>query len=665
MEIKEKIFKLRESLHEHNYLYYILDSPKISDFKFDQMLNTLLELENQYPEFFDPNSPSHRVGGGVTKNFKTKVHRYPMYSLSNTYSKEELLQWVGRVEKVLKDEKFEFTCELKYDGASINLTYESGNFLRGVTRGDGTQGDDVSLNVKTIPSIPLKLKGDYPDFFEIRGEIILPLEGFRTINEQRQKLGEEPFMNPRNTASGSLKLQDSRLVAQRPLECFMFALAGEELGIDSQMVGLEKARSWGFKVPNTAIFAATVEEVFRYLDHWDQKRFDLPYEIDGVVIKINRFDQQHLLGYTTKSPRWAIAYKFQAERAKTQLESVSYQVGRTGAITPVANLSPVILSGTTVKRASLHNADQIEKLALRIGDLIYVEKGGEIIPKIVGVASENRPPESEEIIFISHCPECMSRLIKENGEAQHYCKNQYGCPTQIVGKIQHFISRKAMDIDGLGNETVALLYQNNLISNIADLYQLTRNELLPLDRMAEKSVDNLLKGIEESKNKPFSKVLFGLGIRYVGETVAKKLTEAFSCINQLMKASRDELIEIDEIGDRIANSLLDFFSDQKNIFLIERLIDYGVQFETQYQKVRTNNILEGKKFVISGVFKNISREDIKEKIELMGGTVVGSISKKTNYLVAGEGIGPSKKVKAENLGIPIINESTFFQMINP
>ena len=663
MEIKEKIKQLREALHEHNYLYYILDAPKITDFEFDQMLKALKDLELKYPEFFDPNSPTQRVGGGVTKNFKTQAHRYPMYSLSNTYSKEELLQWVGRVEKVLGDEKFEFTCELKYDGASISLTYEGGEFLRGVTRGDGTQGDDVSLNLRTIPTIPLELKGDYPNFFEIRGEIVLPFEGFKAMNRQRIKLGEEPFMNPRNTASGSLKLQDSKLVAERPLECFLYALAGEDLGVDSQIVGLEKARSWGFKVPETAIMATTLEEVFRYLDHWDQNRLDLSYEIDGVVIKINSFDQQHRLGYTAKSPRWAIAYKFKAEQALTQLEYVSYQVGRTGAITPVANLNPVLLSGTTVKRASLHNADQIEKLTLRIGDSVYVEKGGEIIPKIVGVDKESRPPQSAEIIFITHCPECQFELVKEQGEAQHYCKNQYGCPTQIVGKIQHFISRKAMDIDGLGNETVALLYENYLISNIADLYHLNRNELLPLERMANKSVDNLLQGIEASKNKPFAKVLFGLGIRYVGETVAKKLVKAFSSIDRIRGASREELIEVDEIGDRIADSLLDFFNDERNILLIERLRQQGVALESDEQQGTVNNVLEDQKFVISGVFKNISREDLKEKIESMGGTVVGSISAKTNYLVAGEGMGPSKKVKAEKLGIPIIDESTFFNMI--
>jgi len=663
MEIKEKISELRASLHEHNYLYYIKDAPVISDFEFDQMLNSLLELEREYPEFFDANSPTQRVGGGVTKNFKTQLHRYPMYSLSNTYSKEELMQWVTRVEKVLGNEKFEFTCELKYDGASISLTYERGEFLRGVTRGDGSQGDDVSMNLRTIPTIPLELKGDYPSFFEIRGEIVLPFEGFKAMNEQRIKMGEEPFMNPRNTASGSLKIQDSGLVAKRPLECFLYALAGEELGVSSQMAGLEKARSWGFKVPDMAILASSIEDVFEYLDYWGNNRFDLPYEIDGVVIKINRFDQQKALGYTAKSPRWAIAYKFQAEQAITELESVSYQVGRTGAITPVANLCPVLLSGTTVKRASLHNADQIEKLALRIGDAVYVEKGGEIIPKIVGLASESRPPRSAEIRFITHCPECQTELIKEEGEAQHYCKNQYGCPTQIIGKIQHFISRKALDIDGLGSETIVLLYQNNLISNVADLYSLDRNDLLPLERMAEKSVDNLLKGVEASKNKPFSKVLFGLGIRYVGETVAKKLVKSFRSIDSLMAAEREQLIEVDEIGDRIADSLIDYFSDSKNVSLINRLKQEGLQLVSQ-EKIGTSTILADQKFVISGVFTRISRDELKEKIESLGGIVVSSISAKTSFLVAGEGMGPSKKSKAEKLGISIIDESTFFKMID-
>ena len=663
MNIKEKIRQLRESLHEHNYLYYIEDKPKISDFEFDQLLESLTDLELRYPEYFDSNSPTQRVGGGTTKNFKIQAHRYPMYSLSNTYSKKELMLWVGRVERLLGDEKFQFTCELKYDGASISLTYKEGKFLRGVTRGDGKQGDDVSLNLRTIPTIPLELKGDYPSFFEVRGEIVLPLEGFKAVNEQRIKFGEEPFMNPRNTASGSLKLQNSRLVSERPLECFLYGLAGENLGIKSQILGLEKARSWGFKVPDTAILATTVEEVFRYLDKWDKNRIDLPYQIDGVVIKINRFDQQYALGYTAKSPRWAIAYKFQAEKAVTELESICYQVGRTGAITPVANLTPVLLSGTKVKRASLHNADQIEKLSLRIGDKVFVEKGGEIIPKIVGIDFEKRPPKSYEIKFINNCPKCKSELIKENGEAQHYCKNEYGCPPQIVGKIQHFISRKAMDIDGLGIETVTLLYQNNLISKISDLYYLKRDELLPLERMAEKSVDNLLAGIEESKKKPFSKVLFGLGIRYVGETVAKKLVKAFKSINQIMEADREQLIEVDEIGNRIADSLIAYFKDSRNIYLIDELKKLGLQFES-IEDSKTSYLLKDQKFLISGVFKNISREELKEKIESFGGTVMSSVSSKTNYIVAGEGMGPNKKSKAEKLNIPIIDELTFFNMID-
>ena len=663
MEIEKKIRTLRESLHEHNYLYYIKDSPEISDYEFDQLLNTLVALEQQYPEYFDPNSPTQRVGGGITKDFKTRSHRYPMYSLSNTYSKEELTDWANRVEKVLGDEEYAFTCELKYDGASINLTYENGKFVRGVTRGDGSLGDDVSTNLRTLPTIPLTLKGDYPPVFEIRGEIILPFDGFQALNEQRIQRGEEPFMNPRNTASGSLKLQDSSLVANRPLECFLYALAGEDLGVDTQMESLEKSRSWGFKVPDTAKYAGDLEEVFQYLDYWDKNRVHLPYEIDGVVIKINRFDQQKILGHTAKSPRWAIAYKFQAEKATTKLEAVSYQVGRTGAITPVANLSPVLLSGTTVKRASLHNAEQIEKLGLRIGDCVYIEKGGEIIPKIVGVVNENRPEVTHQIKFINHCPECHSVLVKETGEAQHYCKNQYGCPPQIIGKIQHYISRKAMDIDGLGNETVALLYHQGLISNIADLYELERAALLPLDRMAEKSVDNLIEGVEASKNKPFSKVLFGMGIRYVGETVAKKLVNAFPNIDLLSEASREQLIEVDEIGDRIADSLIEYFGAPSNIDLINRLKNSGVQFHTEISST-SSDILRDKKFVISGVFENISREELKEKIESLGGTVMIAVSAKTNYLVAGEGMGPSKRVKAEKHNIPIIDEASFFELVN-
>ncbi len=664
MEIKDKIELLRATLHEHNYNYYILDSPSISDFEFDQMLKSLLALEKAYPNYYDPNSPTQRVGGGVTKNFKTLKHRFPMYSLANTYSREDLTQWVRRVEKGLGHDNFDFTCELKYDGASISLTYENGTFLNGVTRGDGAQGDDVSLNLKTIPTIPLKLKGDYPDLFEIRGEIILPISGFNSMNEERIKFGEEPYMNPRNTASGSLKIQDSSIVAKRPLECLVYAIAGSNLGVASQIEALKKARDWGFKVPDNAILANTLEEVFEYLDYWDKNKRNLPYEIDGVVIKINQLIHQNELGYTSKAPRWAIAYKFEAEQAITKLLSVSYQVGRTGAITPVANLEPVLLSGTTVKRASLHNQDQIERLDLRIGDSVYVEKGGEIIPKIIAVDHLTRPLESFKIKFISHCPECNAELHREQGEAQHYCKNQGGCPPQIVGKIQHFISRKAMDIQGLGIETVVLLNENGLLNNIADLYELRLEDVMPLERMAEKSADNLIKGIIASKEKPFSKVLFGLGIRFVGETVAKKLVIAFGDIDSLMTAELNQLIAIDEIGDRIAESLIEFFSSTENLLLIHRLKLNGLKFKLNSPLNTSDLALSGKKFVISGVFETLSRAELKEKIEFNGGLVMSSISKKTDYIIGGNGMGPSKRFKAEKLGIPIINETSFFDLLS-
>lgn len=660
----EKINQLRAVLHQHNYNYYILDAPTINDFEFDTLLQSLIDLETKYPEFFDPNSPSQRVGGGVTKNFRNHTHKFPMYSLSNSYSKEEIEQWETRIQKVLGDQEVTYTCELKYDGASISLTYKNGVLLHGVTRGDGTQGDDVTQNLKTIPTIPLKLRGDYPDFFEIRGEIILPIKGFQAMNEERVKAGEDPYMNPRNTASGSLKTQDSALVAKRPLECFLYALAGENLKIKSQIEGLKQARLWGFKVPETAIEAKNLNEVFDYLDHWEKKRNELPYEIDGVVIKVNSFDQQSELGFTAKAPRWAIAYKFQAEEATTKLISVNYQIGRTGAVTPVANLEAVLLSGTTVKRASLHNADQIQKLELRIGDAVLVQKGGEIIPKIVGVDANSRAPIEDKINFITHCPECETLLTRIEGEAQHYCPNQAGCPPQIIGKIQHFISRKAMDIDGLGSETVALLYHNGLVKNVADLYDLSVDDLLPLDRMAEKSVENLVKGLAQSKNKPFSKVLFGLGIRFVGETVAKKLAAAFGSIDELIAADTDALLSVDEIGERIAQSLQAYFLNPSNVDLINRLKINGLQFELEKKSLSSDLILKDKKFVVSGVFKTISREQLKEKIEFFGGTVGSSISTKTDFVVAGEGMGPSKKIKADQLDIPILSEEGFLRMIS-
>ena len=660
----EKINQLRAVLHQHNYNYYILDAPTINDFEFDTLLQSLIDLETKHPEFFDSNSPSQRVGGGVTKNFRNHTHKFPMYSLSNSYSKEEIEQWETRIQKVLGDQEVTYTCELKYDGASISLTYKNGVLLHGVTRGDGTQGDDVTQNLKTIPTIPLKLRGDYPDFFEIRGEIILPIKGFQAMNEERVKAGEDPYMNPRNTASGSLKTQDSALVAKRPLECFLYALAGENLKIKSQIEGLKQARLWGFKVPETAIEAKNLNEVFDYLDHWEKKRNELPYEIDGVVIKVNSFDQQSELGFTAKAPRWAIAYKFQAEEATTKLISVNYQIGRTGAVTPVANLEAVLLSGTTVKRASLHNADQIQKLELRIGDAVLVQKGGEIIPKIVGVDANSRAPIEDKINFITHCPECETLLTRIKGEAQHYCPNQAGCPPQIIGKIQHFISRKAMDIDGLGSETVALLYHNGLVKNVADLYDLSVDDLLPLDRMAEKSVENLVKGLAQSKNKPFSKVLFGLGIRFVGETVAKKLAAAFGSIDELIAADTDALLSVDEIGERIAQSLQAYFLNPSNVDLINRLKTNGLQFELEKKSLSSDLILKDKKFVVSGVFKTISRVQLKEKIEFFGGTVGSSISTKTDFVVAGEGMGPSKKIKADQLDIPILSEEGFLRMIS-
>lgn len=660
----EKINQLRAVLHQHNYNYYILDAPTINDFEFDTLLQSLIDLETKHPEFFDPNSPSQRVGGGVTKNFRNHTHKFPMYSLSNSYSKEEIEQWETRIQKVLGDQEVIYTCELKYDGASISLTYKNGVLLYGVTRGDGAQGDDVTQNLKTIPTIPLKLRGDYPDFFEIRGEIILPIKGFQAMNEERVKAGEDPYMNPRNTASGSLKTQDSALVAKRPLECFLYALAGENLKIKSQIEGLKQARLWGFKVPETAIEAKNLNDVFDYLDHWEKKRNELPYEIDGVVIKVNSFDQQSELGFTAKAPRWAIAYKFQAEEATTKLISVNYQIGRTGAVTPVANLEAVLLSGTTVKRASLHNADQIQKLELRIGDAVFVQKGGEIIPKIVGVDANSRAPIEDKINFITHCPECETLLTRIEGEAQHYCPNQAGCPPQIIGKIQHFISRKAMDIDGLGSETVALLYHNGLVKNVADLYDLSVDDLLPLNRMAEKSVENLVKGLAQSKNKPFSKVLFGLGIRFVGETVAKKLTAAFGSIDELIAADTDALLSVDEIGERIAQSLQAYFLNPSNIDLINRIKINGLQFELEKKSLSSDLILKDKKFVVSGVFKTISRVQLKEKIEFFGGTVGSSISTKTDFVVAGEGMGPSKKIKADQLDIPILSEEGFLRMIS-
>lgn len=664
MNIEQKITALRNELREHNYKYYVLDQPSISDYEFDMKLEQLQKLEEQHPEFYDPASPTLRVGGMVTKNFETVAHEHRMYSLDNSYSKEDLEDWEKRIQRILGDVAVEFTCELKYDGASISITYENGQLVRAVTRGDGVQGDDVTTNVKTIKSVPLQLKGDYPPKFDIRGEIILPFEGFAKMNQERIEAGEDPYMNPRNTASGSLKLQDSAMVAQRPLDCLLYSIVGENLGITTQFEGLEKARSWGFKVPTVAKLCKSTQEVMQFADYWDAHRHTMPYETDGVVVKVNSIQQQQELGYTAKSPRWAMAYKFKAEQATTVLNKITYQVGRTGAITPVANLEPVLLAGTTVKRASLHNADQIAKLDVRGGDTVFVEKGGEIIPKIVGVDFTKRSVDSVPTEYITTCPECGTELIRKEGEAQHFCPNDTGCPPQITGRIQHFISRKAMDIEGMGSETVELLFKEGLISNYADLYTLTKEQVMPLERMAEKSAENLVNGVAASTAIPFERVLFALGIRYVGETVAKKLARAYKNIDALMAATQEELMAVDEIGERIAQSVIQFFNEPTNRDIVERLRSHGLQFSlSEAQLENQTDKLKGQTFVVSGVFETVSRDELKKMIEDNGGKVASSISSKTSYVVAGDNMGPSKKTKAESLGVPIISEQDFLQMV--
>lgn len=662
MDISSTIQSLREELNQHNYNYYVLDNPTISDFEFDQKLQQLQELEAKHPEFFDENSPSQRVGGTITKNFATVVHENRMYSLDNSYSKEDLCDWETKIQKVLGNVNLEYTCELKYDGASISITYENGKLARAVTRGDGFQGDEVTNNIKTIKSIPLVLKGNFPPKFDIRGEIILPFEGFEKMNQELIEIGETPYSNPRNTASGSLKLQDSAEVAKRPLDCLLYFIIGNNLPFNSQFDGLEAARKWGFKVPNESKLAKNLDEVFEFINYWDTHRHNLPYETDGVVIKVNDFNHQNELGYTAKSPRWAIAYKFKSEQVTTTLNSISYQVGRTGAITPVANLEPVQLAGTIVKRASLHNADQIEKLDIRVGDEVFVEKGGEIIPKIIGVAKRGNATQPTQ--YITHCPECETELIRKEGEAQHYCPNFYGCPPQIIGRIQHYISRKAMDIEGLGGETVALLYNNGLVQNYADLYELRVDQIKPLERMAQKSAENLVNGVQLSKNVPFERVLYALGIRYVGETVAKKLAKHYKSIDALRQASLLDLVLVDEIGDRIAQSVIEFFENETNVITIERLKNHGVQFEVvETFNPNATDKLVGKTFVVSGVFEKFSRDDLKKAIEDNGGKVGSSISSKTDYVVAGDNMGPAKLEKANQLGIAIISEDDFIGMI--
>lgn len=663
--LQAQIESLSQLIEEHNYNYYVKSEPTISDYEFDILLKELEALEKNYPEFALANSPTKRVGGDITKKFQTVVHEYPMLSLSNTYSEAEIIDWENRVFK-LSDKTPTYVCELKYDGVAIGIRYEKGELVQAVTRGDGSKGEDVTTNVRTIKTIPLKLRGDYPEKFEIRGEIFFPIANFLKLNELKAELGEDLYANPRNTASGTLKSLNSAVVAERGLDCYLYGVYGERLSAESHSEAVEQAGTWGFQIPATSkkmiAKCNSIEEIMEFIHYWDKARADLPFEIDGIVIKVDRYQEQENLGFTAKSPRWAIAYKFKAERVETQLLEVSYQVGRTGAITPVANLEPVLLAGTTVKRASLHNADQIEKLDLHENDQVYVEKGGEIIPKIIGVNLAMRDSDAEAVHFIENCPECDTKLIRNEGEAQHYCPNNDGCPPQIKGKIEHFIGRKAMDIDGLGPETIDLLFQKGLIKDYADLYRLTFHEIVELDRMADKSANNAIQSITKSKETPFERVLFALGIRFVGETVAKKLARHFKSIDALECASFDELIQVDEIGERIAQSIRAFFELEENRDLVNRLKAAGLQFE-QAEIEGGTSILEGKTFVISGVFEKVSRDELKNLIEKNGGKNVGSISAKTNYLVAGENMGPAKLAKATSLGVQLLSEDEFLTMI--
>ncbi|MCB9222783.1 MAG: NAD-dependent DNA ligase LigA [Crocinitomicaceae bacterium] len=664
-EIKQRILKLSAEINQHNYNYYVKSAPTISDYEFDQLLKELEELEAQHPEYAFENSPTKRVGGDITRKFETVQHQYPMLSLSNTYSEDEIRDWEDRIHK-LSDTNITYVCELKYDGVAIGIRYKNGQLTQAVTRGDGTQGEDVTTNVKTIKTIPLSVSSDAPTEFEIRGEIFFPLDNFNRLNEQKRIAGEELYANPRNTASGTLKLQDSKVVAERGLDCYLYGVYGEDLEFNSHSEAVETAEKWGFKTPDPAKQmikkCASIDEIMLFIHYWDKERKKLPFEIDGVVIKVDNYDQQEQLGFTAKSPRWAIAYKFKAEQVRTRLNEVTYQVGRTGAITPVANLEPVQLAGTTVKRASLHNQDQIEKLELHIGDQVFVEKGGEIIPKIVGVDLEFRGEADEAVAFISTCPECGTPLIRRDGEAQHYCPNETGCPPQIKGKIEHFISRKAMNIEGLGPETIDLLYQEGLINDYADLYDLTFSQIVGLERMADKSANNALASIEASLQVPFERVLYALGIRHVGETVSKNLARYFGSLDQLKAASFDELVAVNDIGEKIAISIQEFFLDPKNLDIIDRLKAVGIKFDIEKQE-GSSETLNGLTFVISGVFERISRDELKELIEQNGGKNTGSISAKTSYLVAGENMGPAKLEKAEKLGVKIISEDDFLTMI--
>jgi DNA ligase (NAD+) len=662
-EANNRVAELTTELNAHNHKYYVLSEPSISDFDFDKKLEALMALEAEFPELLSPESPSQRVGGTITKDFPTVKHKYPMLSLGNSYSQEEMKEFMARVHKDLEREA-EYVCELKFDGVAIGIRYADGKITQAITRGDGVQGDEITANIKTIRSMPLDLKhGDFPDEFEVRGEVYFPHSNFKRLNREREEIGEPLYANPRNTTSGTLKSQDSAVVASRGLDCFLYSAMSDGRITGSHYGDLMKLKEWGFKVSEHTRVCKTADEVFAFLDYWDTERHHLGYDIDGVVIKVNNLDDQEILGFTAKSPRWAIAYKFASEQAVTRLNEVTYQVGRTGAITPVANLEPVLLAGTIVKRASLHNADQIAKLDLHLGDMVQVEKGGEIIPKIVGVDLAQRESNAALVVYIDTCPECDTALVRNEDGAKHFCPNELGCPPQIKGRMEHFISRKALNIDGLGAETIEQLYEAGLIENVADLYELTYEQVIALDRMADVSTQKLISGIEASKEIAFPRVLFGIGIRFVGETVAKKLAKHFKNMDALMAASQEELVAVDEIGDRIAESLLKFFADERNGAIVERLRQYGLKLEVEESNELTSNILEGKLFVVSGVFSQFSRDEIKAAVEQHGGKNVSSISKKTDYVLAGDKMGPSKLQKAEDLGIPIISEEDFLGMI--
>lgn len=685
-EAKVRIAELSKIIESHNYNYYILAQPTISDYDFDMLLNELISLEQQYPEFITADSPTQRVGGDITKEFQTVKHRYPMLSLSNSYNIEEVKDFITRIKKTI-EEDVEFVCELKFDGISISLTYENGLFVKAVTRGDGTQGDDVTTNVKTIRTIPLRLKGDYPDFFEMRGEIIMPHSSFNAINAERADLGQQTFANPRNAAAGTIKLQDSKEVARRKLDqyCYFMMMDDDKMIFKNHYESLMAARQWGFNVSNFMALCKNVEEIEEFINYWDEKRKELPFDIDGIVIKVNDFQQREALGFTAKSPRWAIAYKFKAEEAHTQLLSVDFQVGRHGTITPVANLEPVQLAGTIVKRATLHNADFIDQLDLHYDDIVSVEKGGEIIPKITAVDLNLRKEESQKVTFITHCPECGTQLVKAEGETAWYCPNTLGCPPQIKGRIEHFISRKAMNIESLGEGKVEVLFDNNLIKDYSDLYNLKYNDIFGLEKIItvedensqeksvrkvsfkEKTANNIIDAIEKSKSVPFARVLFALGIKYVGETTAKLIAKAMGSINNIINASVEELTEIEEVGEKIAVSIKDFFADERNINIINKLKEAGLQFEQEKKvqgEISSSNILSGMSIVVSGVFSTMSRDEIKQLIENLGGKNVSSISSKTTFVVAGDKMGPEKRKKAESLGIEIKSEAEFLEMIN-